>query len=281
MSEIMIKAYAKLNMFLHVLSIDRKKDCCQLETVFMKIPNIYDEIYVADSEKLSLEFDNCVIDNTNNTILKAIRLVEKFAGIKIRMRINIRKKIPLGSGLGGSSADAVALLLLLKERYSLSDIILTNIARLVGYDVLPMMVLQKCRSDQYVYVCNNYIKVYTYSNTHKWYLLIVHANICTNTKEVFDLFKKKNSNYNMSSPVWNNVDFSLLENSITKYAEECFVELRKLKEMLNQIDDCYFLRMTGSGSSFFMAFHTYIMCFKNFVMLRNILPDAFLEIVCV
>jgi 4-diphosphocytidyl-2-C-methyl-D-erythritol kinase len=68
---------------------------------------------------------------------RALRLLEAHSGEKLPVRIRVQKRIPVGSGLGGGSSDAAAVMLALNEVFALGLTLqeLIRLSRSLGSDV--------------------------------------------------------------------------------------------------------------------------------------------------
>lgn len=69
--------------------------------------------------------------------LRAVRALEAFAGRALGVRVTVRKRIPVGGGLGGGSSDAAATMLASRELFALNitDDSLAELAMGLGSDV--------------------------------------------------------------------------------------------------------------------------------------------------
>jgi 4-diphosphocytidyl-2-C-methyl-D-erythritol kinase len=133
-------APAKVN--LHLCVKDRRKDGFHnIESVFLAV-NFGDTLYfkLLNAEN-SVEIDmlglKSPVPTEENIIFKAVSLFRERTGFKIGLKIRVKKRIPLGGGLGGGSTDAAATLLTLNKlagspcrRESLAEM-----AALLGSDV--------------------------------------------------------------------------------------------------------------------------------------------------
>ena len=133
-----IKAPAKVNIFLKITGHDGYYHL--LNSRFMKVNNLYDEIEIVDAEKFDIKGDiNCAL--RDNTVFKAyVELTQEYPEIKkwfIGKEIRITKNIPEMAGLGGGSSDAAAFLRLVNEKSSLnlSTEELIKIGKKIGSDV--------------------------------------------------------------------------------------------------------------------------------------------------
>ena len=105
------RAFAKINLGLRVLR-RRPDGYHEIETIFTRV-NITDEIFVTPAEKLEFECDRRDLSSETNLVYRAAVLLQESLGVARGARIVLRKNIPVGSGLGGGSADAAAALRLL------------------------------------------------------------------------------------------------------------------------------------------------------------------------
>ncbi|MBM7558793.1 4-(cytidine 5'-diphospho)-2-C-methyl-D-erythritol kinase [Marinitoga litoralis] len=130
----LLKAYAKVNLFLDVLS-KRDDGYHNILTLFQSIP-LYDEIEIGFAEKEIFTSDP-ILDFPweKNIIKKAIDTFKKLTGYNFKLKIHLNKKLPQGGGIGGGSADAAALLKFLKEHYKISNSDIIEIGSKVGGDV--------------------------------------------------------------------------------------------------------------------------------------------------
>ncbi|MGH2568821.1 MAG: 4-(cytidine 5'-diphospho)-2-C-methyl-D-erythritol kinase, partial [Bacteroidota bacterium] len=132
-----LRAYAKVNLGLHILG-KRTDGYHDIETVFHQI-NLFDEIDLTPNEH-GIHF-HCdvreVPTDDSNLCIKAVMLLRDVTGVRGDVDIVLRKRIPLGSGLGGSSADAAAVLKGLVKLWNLeiSDAELRRLGTALGSDV--------------------------------------------------------------------------------------------------------------------------------------------------
>jgi 4-diphosphocytidyl-2-C-methyl-D-erythritol kinase len=130
-------APAKINLFLHVLG-RRPDGYHELQTCFQFIDRC-DEVAIevrSDGEVMRgagalgvpPEADLCV---------RAARALKAATGSKLGAHISVRKRIPVGAGLGGGSSDAATCLLVLNELWNvrLSTEELARIGLTLGADV--------------------------------------------------------------------------------------------------------------------------------------------------
>jgi len=120
MTEIRLRANAKINLFLEVL--DRRPDGYHnIETVFQSI-DLHDVIILRENAPGSIEI-KCehpqVPLDSSNLVYKAAELLLSESGKRCGVQIEIIKNIPIGAGLAGGSTDAAATLVGLSELWEL------------------------------------------------------------------------------------------------------------------------------------------------------------------
>ena len=105
-----LKAFAKLNLDLKVLN--RGEDGFhELRSVFQTI-SLYDTLDIAFTPGRKTELTLAgSIDIPANLAMKAARLLIDHTGGTGRIAMRLQKRIPMGAGMGGGSADAAAVLL--------------------------------------------------------------------------------------------------------------------------------------------------------------------------
>ncbi|KLO23696.1 MULTISPECIES: 4-(cytidine 5'-diphospho)-2-C-methyl-D-erythritol kinase [unclassified Marinitoga] len=130
----LLKAYAKVNLFLDVIE-KRVDNYHNILTLFQSIP-LYDEIDIEFSEKeIFTSTPKFNFPWNNNLIKKAIDTFKSLTEYSFNLKIHLNKKLPEGGGIGGGSADAAAVLRFLKDEYNISDNDIIEIGAKVGGDV--------------------------------------------------------------------------------------------------------------------------------------------------
>jgi 4-diphosphocytidyl-2-C-methyl-D-erythritol kinase len=143
MESIRVECRAKINLFLRIL--ERREDGYHnIETVLHSI-SLSDTLILTEAGSgISLTCDDpCVPLDDTNTAFKAARRIMKGTGRGLDIRI--KKRIPIGAGLGGGSADAAGVLVGANELYRLGYSLsaLKGFGTEVGADV-PFMVQGGC-----------------------------------------------------------------------------------------------------------------------------------------
>lgn len=127
-----ISCPAKLNLFLKVGK--KVGDYHEIETVIMRAEKLEDYLHIEESDKFEFECD--LIPN-ENSVTKAINLLQEKTSKKFNYKIKLEKNIPSKSGLGGGSSDAASIIVFLnqKENLGLSHSELMQIGEKIGMDV--------------------------------------------------------------------------------------------------------------------------------------------------
>lgn len=133
-----VPAYAKLNLTLDVLGV-REDGYHEIASV-MQTVSLHDLLLVERSDGRVFEMTGRPLEG-ENLVLRAARELEASVGRALPFRIRLDKRIPIGAGLGGGSADAAAFLRVAPRLYGLTLAAdqLHAIATAVGQDVPFLM----------------------------------------------------------------------------------------------------------------------------------------------
>ena len=130
-----LKAFAKINLCLEVLG-RRSDGYHEVRTVLQTI-DLADVIEIAHSDSLEITCDDPSISGEDNLARRAVLEFASCCGRLPLVKVDVRKRIPVGMGLGGGSSDAAAVILALNRLwevdYPLSR--LSEIAARLGSDV--------------------------------------------------------------------------------------------------------------------------------------------------
>lgn len=138
-------AAAKINLTLEILG-KRPDGYHDIASVMHKIP-FGDTVTVEDTRDGSIAFDcdKPVCPPAENLAFRAAKIFENAYGKALSFRISVAKRVPAGSGLGGGSADAAAVLDLLNERFrAFSEAELETLAASLGSDVPFLLAHHTC-----------------------------------------------------------------------------------------------------------------------------------------
>jgi 4-diphosphocytidyl-2-C-methyl-D-erythritol kinase len=173
-------APAKLNLLLHV--IGRRADGYhELQTLFQLV-DLCDSIAIAVREDGAIErlAGAPGVTVEADLAVRAAHLLKNATGSHLGATLKVRKRIPLGGGLGGGSSDAATVLLALNELWStgLSLPELTRLGLPLGADV-PVFVQGSSAFGEGLGE-----RLTPVTLPAKWYT-IIHPGVVVSTREVF------------------------------------------------------------------------------------------------
>jgi 4-diphosphocytidyl-2-C-methyl-D-erythritol kinase len=137
--ELTVLAPAKVNLILRIL--DRRSDGYHNLWSVMQTVALEDEVHVRlspghDGIQLRCDASGLAADQTN-LVHRAASAVMKQAERSIGIQIDLRKRIPMGAGLGGGSSDAAATIIALNRllRLNWSTTQMAEVGQSLGSDV--------------------------------------------------------------------------------------------------------------------------------------------------
>lgn len=139
-------APAKLNIALHITGI-RDDGYHMLDTLVL-FADMGDRIAVESADYFSLKvtgpFASLVGEHEDNLVWRAAQILAQALGVVPRGIVTLDKRLPVGAGLGGGSADAVAACRLLLKLWGhiMPDDRLASLLLPLGAD-MPMCVISK------------------------------------------------------------------------------------------------------------------------------------------
>ena len=254
MKKFKIKSFCKINLSLRVLkrlsdgyhSIKSLITFCDLHDVISihKIKGLNDKI------SFSGKFKNG-INKKSNTITKVLFLLRKKNFFrKQAFKINIKKNIPHGSGLGGGSSNAADVLNFFNSKMllKLNKKEVSKIANQIGFDT-PVSLERKN-----TILTGKKGDILRLNQKFRLNILIVYPNIVCSTKKIYAsikkiVFSKPQSNFNIKDKK-KLIEFLKNEkNDLEKTVIRFYPKVGKIIDFIETQDDCCFSRITGSGSA--------------------------------
>jgi len=249
-----IKSYCKINLSLRVI----KKLNNNYHNIISLITfcDLHDVISISktrssgDKISFSGKFKKG-INKKSNTVTKILNLLRRAKLLENQtFKINIRKNIPHGSGLGGGSSNAADLLNYFnsKMKLKLSKKKIKQLANQIGFDVPVNLERQN------TLLTGKRDEILRLNQKFKLNLLIVYPNLICSTKRIYE----KNKKVSLSTPqsffcIKNNKKLiNLLKNENNDLEEtviKIYPKVKKIIEYIKSIKGCYFSRITGSGSA--------------------------------
>ena len=128
-------APAKINWTLEVLG--RREDGYHEIRSVMQTIDLCDEVSAERSDEARFETAEGKPLGDDDLVVRAAKALEERVGRELPARIQVQKRIPVASGLGGGSSDAAAVLRLLNRLHELrlSEAELSQVGASVGSDV--------------------------------------------------------------------------------------------------------------------------------------------------
>ncbi|HEX2867581.1 MAG TPA: 4-(cytidine 5'-diphospho)-2-C-methyl-D-erythritol kinase [Ignavibacteriales bacterium] len=265
-----IKAPAKINLGLFVTE-KRSDGFHNIETVFYPLHDLFDDLIFSRCENFEFHSDLKEIEDESNLIVKAKNILEEHSGKKLNVKIELKKRIPMGAGMGGGSSDAAAALVSLNEMFSLNFPMdeLMQFALKLGSDV-PFFIRPRSAFAQ------GRGEVLTMLNMEIPYpILVVNPGIHISTKEAYQNVKVAPAPFDLrmiESICWNNIPdcIKYITNSFEEYAFNRHPEIERIKDLMYR-KGARFSLMTGSGSTVFGIFPTR----EEAEMVQNTLPKNY------
>jgi 4-diphosphocytidyl-2-C-methyl-D-erythritol kinase len=257
-----IRAPAKINLGLRV--VGQRDDGYHLLDTIMVPVSLYDEIHIiaksarevrSSSSKLTVTCDNSALPtDEENIVFRAANLIMKENSIRERVKIHIKKRIPIGAGLGGGSSDAAATLIAMNSLFRLNYSVrrLKKRAYGLGADVPFFIDRRPARA-------RGIGERLTPINTLPWnWAVIVYPRFPVATNWVYRNFvaklTKARANTSIISPLRKSSGQQrLLVNDLESVTLARYPRIRFLKEKLISAGAAGAL-MSGSGSAVFGLF---------------------------
>jgi len=245
---------AKVNLYLKVLS--RRPDGYHDLQSLVDLVSLYDTIHIEDmdGDGIVVEDDRNILPRGEpNTVYRAVRMLREAAGVKKGVRVFIEKRIPIGSGLGGPSSNAAAVLKELSARWELelTKEDLNGIGSRVGADVPLFLHGGPC-------IMEGIGNVITPVGLPPMWYVIVYPNVSVSTKAVYEglriVLTKKQNDIKLMGNFSNPEQIAgILENDLEYVAITLCPRIQEIKDALKRTNALGSL-MSGSGSSVFAVF---------------------------
>ncbi len=284
------KSRAKVNLFLHVLSI-RDDGYHNLESL-VYFPEIYDELFFSFAEVDHIvgkgDFAHMLPETSDNLIFKVINYFKNKFCINSCLKIEIAKNLPIGGGVGGGSSNAALSIIAMNDIFelSLTSPDMLRIASKFGADV-AICLLQE--SLFFHGIGDNFFPV----SLAKLNILLVNFKEPLLTKDVFRVYDRLNNSIEGEKkallPTISTLDLrdsagllnflkttsndlSIASISINPHIGELLISLEQTSPLLS--------RMSGSGSTCFAVYSDAEKLSRAASYIRNLYPRAWIQTAC-
>jgi 4-diphosphocytidyl-2-C-methyl-D-erythritol kinase len=260
---------AKVNLFLKVLS--KRADGYHNLKSMVDVISLYDIIHIDDEPggKVHVKDDKGILpDGEGNTMYRAALLLKETFGIREGAGIFVEKHIPIGSGLGGPSSNAAAVLKALVGRWKLSvpEDQLMDLGKRIGADVPLFLHGSSC-------IMEGIGEKITPVTLPALAYVIVYPDVIISTREVYSRLRisltkgengiKLRSGFGTAREI-----AALLENDLEQVGIPMCPKIQTVKDRLIEAGAVGSL-MSGSGSSVFGLFESIEEAEKASVLLRG------------
>jgi 4-diphosphocytidyl-2-C-methyl-D-erythritol kinase len=235
---------AKINLTLEVVG-QRPDGFHELATWMIPI-GLYDELAMELSSEMtyetnlpSLRFDR------SNLISRAIESFHEETGQTAAYRIDLRKEIPIGAGLGGGSSDAAAALLLLNQLHQnpLTEDKLVGLAAKLGSDV-PFFLRRRA-----AWCTGRGEKMEIREFPHDRWVVLIKPEFGVSTAAAYSAYKALPAEQKRGQT--KKTEWGLLRNDLEQPVFQKYLLLPEIKNWLEQQTETEAALMSGSGSTLF------------------------------
>jgi len=243
-----LKSFSKINLSLNINRKLKENRLHDIQSYFCLI-NLFDQIKIKkikgrkDVVKFKGKFSK-YIKKTNNSIIDTLEILRERNLISDYYSVLVDKKIPVFSGMGGGTSNAVCLIKYL-TRNKINKNLSSILDKKIGSDLKLFFYEQG--------FLKNLKTINDFRRKYRLYFLLVYPNIRCSTRYVYSKVKKYSSKSKYSFSKINDkskfIDFLINKNNdLQSIVENKYPIIKKLIIEIGQKKGCYFSRMTGSGS---------------------------------
>ncbi len=269
-----LRSYSKINLSLRVL----KKMSSGLHDIQSNsiLIDLHDQIKINRSYKNKNEIffkgDFArFVNKKDNSIKSIVKYLEKEKIFKSNYKFTITKNIPVFSGLGGGTSNAVTIFRHFQKK-KINSKIINELAKTIGSDFKLFLQKQSFQS--------SLAKVTNYKKSHIINMIVVFPYKLCSTKKIYsnvNSFSKPCKN--KYGNILNTKKFIKLiskeKNDLQPIVEKKYPIIKKIMRFLKNQKNCVFSRMTGSGSACFGVFLTKKNAHEALLKVRKKFPVFF------
>lgn len=262
--EISLRCPAKVNLGLFIKG-KRPDGYHELETIFLKVPTLYDDLTVQLSSKpgfqIAVALELPFVDSANSVHLTHNNIMGRvFDGLKYwnstgypGVYVILTKRIPMGAGLGGGSSNAFSMFLALKKLYKIED---TPDFRMFEQSFLASLGadVPAFRLSDGVFATGTGIVLQPIKLTIPGEIIVFPQPVHSNTKTAYQNLDLTTCNSDRSLLELIKLPFSQWQNNLTNdFEPSVFRQFPSLQFAKNKLlsDGFDYVSMSGSGSALF------------------------------
>lgn len=262
---------AKINLYLEV--IGKRKDNFHNIESFMTFVKYGDLITISKSDSLKLKITGDFareLSEFDNIIVKTVKGLEKLYNRSFDVSIELCKKLPVSSGMGGGSSNAATVvrcihkLFNIKEKNNLDDFLIS-----IGADV-PFCFYGKSAIVSGLGNKLNFIE----HDFEKFFVLLINPLKEVSTKRIFEKLNLKYESQIKPSININKITLDFIKKKSNYLENFAIEELKIIKSILdftkNQTNNLM-VRMTGSGATCFAVYRN----MKDLRLAENLIKSKF------
>jgi 4-diphosphocytidyl-2-C-methyl-D-erythritol kinase len=274
-------AKAKLNLYLHVTG-RRPDGYHELDTLFAFV-EFGDVLTMETSGAFHLsqrgDCSDQLPDPVDNLIWKAAHLLADAYDRNASMAVDLDKRLPIASGLGGGSADAAAVLRRLCDLWNIpiNEPVVQEIAIKLGADV-PACVSSRAALATGVGDELQLVDIPTCG------VLLVNPNVPLGTRAVFEAWSEGGVRFSQQNQPGRMDDFGAMIGALSERRNDLQPTAMSLQPVIGdvlyaigQLAGCDLARMSGSGASCFGLFRSTADAKLAAIALREDKPDWWIQ----
>ena len=265
-----VTAHAKVNLTLHVLG-QRSNGYHELQSLVC-LTEFGDQLFLTPAAEFSFTvtgpFCAGIPHDDSNLVVKAAQFMAKKYSKALTIKVVLEKNLPMASGIGGGSSDAVAMIKALSEYWAVPmppfDVVME-----LGAD-LPV-----CMTSGFTLMEGAGEKITPLMPATDWGIVLVNPNVGISTPAVFQALKSK-ENPPMKSVATQCTNVTWLgdqRNDLEEPAIALVPEVADVIAALRTVDACAVARMSGSGATCFGIFPNETIARAAAVQMRNSHPN--------
>ncbi len=242
-----LNSYSKVNLSL-IINKKLNNGLHDVQTHFCLI-NLFDkiQIYKIDKKKDNIRFKGKFakdVKNSNNSIKSLLILLRRYNLISSFYKVIIYKNIPVYSGLGGGTSNAVSICNHL-TKLKFSTKIFRKIEKKIGSDFKLFLYNQG-------FLKNLKTAIYL-KKKYKLSFLLIYPNIKCSTKKIYSEVKTYSKKIKFSHDALKNKKnfinyISKSQNDLQSIVEKKYPLIEKILKKIAIQKGCIFSRISGSGS---------------------------------